>query len=59
MRQDSIVEETHRVRREIAAEFHGDIHALFEYLRGRERKRNDEVEVLQPIAPEASREKCK
>lgn len=52
MREDLIVEETDRVRREIAAEFDGDVHAFFEYLRERERKNADQVVTLEPVAPE-------
>jgi hypothetical protein len=32
MKEDPIVEETHCIRREIAAQFGGDIHAFFEHL---------------------------
>jgi len=52
MPEDPIVKEIHRVRREIAAEFAGDIHAFFEYLRRREVARPDQVVTLEPIAPE-------
>jgi hypothetical protein len=52
MSEDSIVEETHRVRREIAAEFGGDVHAFFKYLREREAERPDEVVTLEHVAPE-------
>ena len=54
MPEDPIVEEIHRVRREISAEFAGDVHALFEYLRQREADRPGEVVILEPVAPEPS-----
>jgi hypothetical protein len=54
MQDDPIVEETHRVRREISAEFAGDVHAFFEYLRQREAKRPGEVVTLEPVTPEPS-----
>lgn len=52
MAEDPIVEETHRVRREISAQFSGDVHAFFEYLRRREAEEPDQVVTLAPIAPE-------
>ena len=52
MSEDPIVEETHRVRREIAAQFSGDVHAFFEYLRKREAEQPDQVVTLAPVAPE-------
>ncbi len=52
MQNDSIIEETHRVRREIAAEFDGDVHAFFTYLREREARRPDDVVTLAPVPPE-------
>ena len=52
MLDDPIVEDIHRVRRELAAEFHGDVHALFSYLREREEKRNDNAVTLEPIQPQ-------
>lgn len=52
MIEDPIVEETHRVRSEIAAEFEGDVHKFFEYLRERERVASANVVTLQPNAPE-------
>lgn len=48
--QDLIVEETHRIRRELADEFNSDVHAFFEYLRARE-KQADNVVSLDPVAP--------
>lgn len=52
MKEDPIVEETHRIRREIAAQFGGDIHAFFEHLRDRERADDGEVVTLEPNVPE-------
>jgi len=49
MSDDPIIEDIHRVRREIAAEFEGDVHALFSYFREREGKRNDATVTLEPI----------
>ena len=54
MAEDPIVDEIHRVRREISAEFAGDVHAFFEYLRKREADRPGEVITLEPVAPEPS-----
>ena len=51
MSDDPIIEDIHRVRREIAAEFEGDVHALFAYLREREDKRNDVAVTPKPIEP--------
>lgn len=51
MIDDPVVEETHRIRREIAAEF-ADVHAFFEYLRERERASEDKVVTLTPNQPE-------
>ncbi|HEX7150484.1 MAG TPA: hypothetical protein VF618_03275 [Thermoanaerobaculia bacterium] len=53
MIDDPVVEETHRVRREMADEFGGDVHRFFEYLRQRERSSPDGVVTLEPNAPEA------
>lgn len=52
MAHDPVVEETHRIRREIAAQFNDDVHAFFEYLREREAKHPDRVVTLEPVAPE-------
>jgi hypothetical protein len=52
MKEDPIVEETHCIRREIAAQFGGDIHAFFEHLRERERVDEGEVVTLERNAPE-------
>ena len=52
MSEDPIVEETDRVRREISAQFSGDVHAFFEYLRQREAEQPDQVVTLAPVAPE-------
>ncbi len=54
MVDDLIVEDIHRVRRELAAEFNGDVHALFQYLRDRETRHEDRAVTLNPIAPEVS-----
>ena len=54
MKEDPIVEETHQVRREIAAQFGGDVHAFFKYLREREAERPDEVVTLERVVPEAT-----
>jgi hypothetical protein len=54
MREEAIVDETHRVRREISAQFHDDLHAFFEYLRQREAERPDQVVILERVAPEPS-----
>jgi hypothetical protein len=51
MVEDPVVEETHRIRREIAAEF-TDVHAFFEYLRERERASIEKIVTLPPNAPE-------
>lgn len=53
MNEEPVVEEIHRVRAEIAAEFDGDVHKLFEYLRERERVGNGTVVTLEPNEPEA------
>jgi hypothetical protein len=52
MLEAPIVEETHSVRREIAAEFNNDVHAFFKHLRDREAERPDQVVILEPVAPE-------
>ena len=46
-----IIEELDRVRRELAAEFNGDVHAFFSYLRDREAKRQDRAVTLKPNTP--------
>jgi len=48
---DPIIEDLHRIRRELAAEFNGDVHALFCFLRDREAKRQDRSVTLEPNAP--------
>jgi hypothetical protein len=53
MSEDSIVEDIHRVRRELAAEFNDDVHAFFAYLRNRVAKREDHAVTLQPVLPTA------
>lgn len=45
---DPIIEEVRRVKREIAAEFNYDIHALCEYLRQRERESGRTYVTLPP-----------
>ena len=52
MLQDPVVEETHRVRREIAAQFDDDVHAFFKYLREREAEHPERVVTLEPVPPE-------
>jgi hypothetical protein len=52
MSEDLLVEEIHEVRRQLAAEFEGDVHAFFEYLRQRETAKSNVV-TLEPIAPTA------
>jgi hypothetical protein len=52
MLEDPIVEDIHRVRRELAAEFNGDVHAFFSYLRDREASRQDPAVTLRPVLPE-------
>jgi hypothetical protein len=54
MTDDPIVEEADRTRGEIAAEFHGDVHAFFEYLRKREEKSEVKALNLEPVRPEPS-----
>ena len=54
MLDDPIIEDLHRVRRELASEFGGDVHAFFVYLRERDAKRQDHAVTLEPIAPEAA-----
>jgi hypothetical protein len=53
MADDPIIDEIHRVRREIAREFGGDVHALFSFLRQRTAQ-NDNVVTLQPVPPDPS-----
>jgi hypothetical protein len=53
MIDDPVVDEIHQVRREIADEFGGDVHAFFEHLRQRERTSPSGVVTLEPNAPEA------
>ena len=52
MQEEEIVAETHRVRREISAQFHDDVHEFFEYLRQREATRPDQVVTLDRVPPE-------
>lgn len=52
MHEEDIVEETHRVRREISAQFGNDVHTFFEYLRERESQRPDQVVTLDHVTPE-------
>ena len=51
MQDEEIIEETHRVRREISAQFHNDAHSFFEYLREREAQRPAQVVTLDPVPP--------
>ena len=53
MSEEPIVDETHRVRREISAQFGDDVHAFFAYLRQREAERPDQIVTLERIAPES------
>lgn len=52
MQDDPIIEDLHRVRRELASEFNEDVHLFFAYLRERESKRQDRSITLQPNSPE-------
>lgn len=52
MQEETIVDEAHRVRREISAQFNDDVHAFFEYLRQREAAQPDRVVTLRPVTPE-------
>jgi hypothetical protein len=52
MPEETIVDEAHRVRREISAEFNDDVHAFFDYLRQREAQQPDRVVTLEPVTPE-------
>jgi hypothetical protein len=54
MNEETILDETHRIRREISAEFDDDVHAFFEHLRRREAEHPDRVVVLAPVVPEAT-----
>ena len=54
MPEEPVVEEIHRVRREISAEFADDVHAFFEYVRQREAKKPNQVVTLEPVTPEPS-----
>ena len=49
MREEEIVSETHRVRREISAQFNNDVHAFFEYVRQRETLKSKAPDVLIPV----------
>ena len=49
--EDPIVEETREARRQLDAEFGGDLEALYEYLREIERQNADRVVKLQPKSP--------
>jgi hypothetical protein len=48
MEEDPIVEETREARRQLDAEFGGDLEALFEYLKDIERQNADRVVKLDP-----------
>lgn len=49
MTDDPIVEEIHRIRQEIAAEFNYDLHALAEEFRRRERENKDNRVYRSPV----------
>ncbi len=51
MRNDPIVEETREARRELDAEFGGDMAALLEYLKQLERENADRLVHLEPRPP--------
>ena len=48
---DPIVEETREARRQLDAEFGGDLEALYAYLREIERQNADRVVKLEPKVP--------
>ena len=48
MRNDPIVEETRAARRELHEEFHGDLTALFRYLKQIEAANADRLVKLEP-----------
>jgi len=52
MSREAIIDEVHRVRRELSAQFGDDVHAFFEYLRNREAERPDQVVTLERVVPE-------
>jgi len=52
MQEETIVDEAHRVRREISAQFNDDVHAFFEYLRRREAEHPDRIVTFEPVTPE-------
>jgi hypothetical protein len=49
--EDPIVEETREARRQLDAEFGGDLEALYVYLREIERQNADRVVKLEPKPP--------
>jgi hypothetical protein len=49
--EDPIVEETREARRQLDAEFGGDLEALYAYLREIERQNADRVVKLDPKPP--------
>ena len=49
--KDPIVEETREARRQLDAEFGGDLEALFSYLRDIEQQNSDRVVKLPPKTP--------
>lgn len=53
--EDPIVEETRDARRQLDAEFGGDVEALYAYLREIERQNADRVVRLAPKSPAAVR----
>ena len=55
--QDPIVEETHEARRQLNAEFGGDLEALYVYLQELERQHADNVVKREPKSPAVVRRK--
>jgi hypothetical protein len=53
MSHDSVIDEIHRVRREISEEFGGDVHAFFSFIRDRATKRTNVV-TLDPVRPDST-----
>ncbi len=55
--EDPIVEETREARRQLDAEFGGDLEALYAYLREIEARNAERVVKLEPKAPAAVQRK--
>jgi hypothetical protein len=55
--EDPIVEETREARRQLDAEFGGDLNLLYEYLREIEHQNADRVVKLNPKSPIAAQRK--